>query len=190
MKKLSRKRFVKLCMGAGYSRNEASSLADRATVFASWSPVPDYSAYYLGFVLSGKRTVSLREFLRGCELLTSMLDAGYCDTAYAERWMENMIVRTSRGRLVLPSIPARRYIDPEYEVRSACVKMRSVTDKYGHLHISKELVRERAIDQMLHFIAPCIEFEEKPCGSFTELTENMMVLVKKEESDNEQRLFD
>lgn len=190
MKKLSRKRFVKLCMGAGYSRNEANRLADRATAFSSWSPVPDYSACYLGFVLSGKGNIPLREFLRGCELLTSMLDAGYCDTAYAERWLENMIVRTSRGRLVLPSIPARRYIDPEYEVRAACVKMRSVTDEYRYLHISKELVRERAIDQMLHFIAPCIEFEEKPCGSFTELTAKMMVLVKKEESDNEQRLFD
>lgn len=185
MKKLSRKRFVKLCMGAGYSRNKAENLAGRAVAFAKYSPVPDYAAYYLVFVLSGKRNVPLREFLRGCEILTSMLDAGYCDTAYAERWLEHMIMRTSRGRLVLPSIPVRRYIDPDYEVRAACVKMRSMTDEFGYLRIDKECVRERAIDQMLHFIAPCIEFEEKPCGSFTELTARMMVLVKKEEADNE-----
>lgn len=185
MKKLSRKRFIKLCMAAGYSRNEASNLAYRATAFASRSQITDYTAYYLGFVLSGKGNIPLREFLRGCEFLISVLDAGYCDTAYAERWLEHMIVRTSRGRLVLPSIPVRRYIDPDYEVRAACVKMRSMTDEFGYLLIDKECVRERAIDQMLHFIAPCIEFEEKPCGSFTELTARMMVLVKKEEADNE-----
>lgn len=207
MKKLSRKRFIKLCMSSGYSRNEASNLAYRATAFANWSQVPDYTAYYMGFVLSGKENIPLREFLRGCELLTSLMDAGYCDKAYAERWLENMIVRTSRGRIVLPTVPVRWnveypiwaqesgclipdfpvrcHIDPDYEVRAACVKMRSMTDEFGYLRIDKESVRERAIDQMLHFIAPCIEFEEKPCGSFTELTARMMVLVKKEEADNE-----
>lgn len=207
MKKLSRKRFIKLCMASGYSRNEANNLAYQATAFANWSQVPDYTAYYMGLVLPGKQNVPLREFLRGCELLTRLMDAGYCDKAYAERWLENMIVRTSRGRIVLPTVPVRWHveypiwaqeggclipdfpvrchIDPDYEVRIAHVKTREIRDGFGRVRIDKELVKERAIDQMLRFIAPCIEFEEKTCGSFTELTASMMVLVKKEEADNE-----
>lgn len=185
MKRLSRKRFIKLCMAAGYSRNEAENLACRAVAFAKYSPVPDYSCYYLSFVLVSRGNVSLREFLRGCEIVTSMLDAGYCDTGYVERWLENMVVRTSRGRLVLPCIPGHRYIDSDYEVRTACVKMRSMMDEFGYLRIDKDCVRERAIDQLLQYIAPCIEFNEKPCGSFNELTGTIRVLVKREDADNE-----